>query len=60
MRLSWKILKLQAEERGKAIGEAQGKFEKAVEIARKLQRKGTPVDEISELTGLSVEEIESL
>jgi predicted transposase/invertase (TIGR01784 family) len=45
---------------GIAQGVAQGERKKAVEMALKLKAKNTRVDEISELTELSIEEIEAL
>ncbi|WP_276089688.1 hypothetical protein [Pedobacter sp. JY14-1] len=49
----------QAKLEREAIGQAKGKTEKALEIAQKLRNKNMPIDEIAELTSLSVEEIES-
>ena len=45
--------------KGREEGLAQGKTEKAVEIARFLLGK-LPVETISEITGLTIEEIEQL
>jgi predicted transposase/invertase (TIGR01784 family) len=49
------------EERGIAIGEergeARGEQKKAIEMAKKLLRKGTSIDEIVDLTELSEQEI---
>ncbi|WP_169304311.1 hypothetical protein [Pedobacter frigoris] len=47
------------EAKGRAIGEAM-MYEKAVKTARKLKDKGFLIEEIAELTELSVAEIESL
>lgn len=41
-------------------GKAEGKHEQAVEIAVKLKARNTPLEEIAELTGLSIAEIKSL
>ena len=46
----------QIEERGMQ----QGMRRKAEETARKMKAKGFPVEEITELTGLSAEEIRKL
>jgi predicted transposase/invertase (TIGR01784 family) len=43
-----------------ARGEAKGKAEEKIEIARKMLAKGTSSDEIVELTDLSKEQIEKL
>ncbi|MBB5440100.1 putative transposase/invertase (TIGR01784 family) [Pedobacter sp. AK017] len=45
---------------GVEIGEVKGEHKKAVEMAHKLIAKGMPINEISELTGLSIKEIQSL
>ena len=45
---------------GKAEGKAEGKEERNIEIARQMKRKGMDSGLISDLTGLSVEEIEQL
>lgn len=45
---------------GEARGEARGAHEKAVEMAIKLIKKGLGLAEISELTELSITEIEKL
>jgi predicted transposase/invertase (TIGR01784 family) len=49
-----------AEKRGEARGEARGEIKKAKETAQKMLRKGVDPADISEFTGLSVVEIESL
>ncbi len=49
-----------AKEEGKAEGKAEGKREKAREMARAALQKNYPIQEISELTGLSIEEILAL
>ena len=50
----------QIEERGIQQGMQQGMRRKAEETARKMKAKGFPVEEITELTGLSAEEIRKL
>ena len=45
---------------GRAEGRAEGAEAKNKENARKMKQKGYPVNEISDITGLSIEEIESL
>ncbi|WP_165503691.1 Rpn family recombination-promoting nuclease/putative transposase [Pedobacter hiemivivus] len=45
---------------GIAEGKAKGEYAKAIEIALKLKAKNTHLDEIAELTDLSIEEIEAL
>jgi predicted transposase/invertase (TIGR01784 family) len=47
-------------EEGIAIGEERGKLEEKREIARKMKRDGLSVEAISNYTGLSKDEIESL
>jgi predicted transposase/invertase (TIGR01784 family) len=49
-----------AREEGEAKGRELGLYEKSVEIARKMLAKGKEIDEIVELSGLTVEEIERL
>ena len=47
-------------ELGKAEGLELGGHKKAIEMALKLKTKNTSIEEISELTGLSCQEIELL
>ena len=47
-------------EQGRSEGEASGIAEREIEMAKAMRLKNYSVDEISELTGLSVEEIEKL
>jgi len=47
-------------DKGKAEGMAEGMAEKERQIAKKLLLKKTPIDEISDITSLSVEEIKQL
>ena len=49
-----------AKAEAEAKGVAKGARKKAVEMALKLKAKNTRVDEISELTELSIEEIKAL
>jgi predicted transposase/invertase (TIGR01784 family) len=55
---------LEGEARGKAEGKAEGiaegELKKARELAKKLLKKKIPLDEVAELTGLSVEELAKL
>ena len=46
--------------RGKGEGKAEGKTEEKIEIARNMKKKGYPVSDIIELTGLSSTEIKRL
>ena len=48
-----------AKEEGEKIGEAKGEQQKAIEMAKKMIGK-YPVEEIHELTGLAIEEIERI
>jgi predicted transposase/invertase (TIGR01784 family) len=45
---------------GLAEGEAKGEHNKAIESARKMKGKGYPIADIAEITGLTVEDINSL
>ena len=45
---------------GRTEGEASGRAEREIEMAKAMRLKNYSVDEISELTGLSAEEIEKL
>ena len=45
---------------GEKIGEERGEASKVLELAAAMKNKGYSTDEISELTGLSEEEIEKL
>ena len=49
-----------AKEEGVVLGMEKGAHNRNIEIARKLLRKGISLDIISEATGLSQSEIESL
>lgn len=48
------------EKKGFTEGLADGEKKKQIEIAKKMKSKNIPIDEISELTGLSKEEIKKL
>lgn len=60
----WYSIMQTAENKSRAKGLAEGRAEgaeaKNKENARKMKQKGYPVNEISDITGLSIEEIESL
>lgn len=49
-----------AREEGIEIGEARGREEEKIEMARKMLTKGRPIEEITEFTGLTLEQIEKL
>jgi predicted transposase/invertase (TIGR01784 family) len=49
-----------AKNEGIAIGETRGKKERDREIALKMLKKGNSIEDIADLTGLSIEEINSL
>ncbi len=49
-----------ARDEGVEIGEAKGKIEGKIETAQNMKRKGYPTEEISEMTGLSSDEIAGL
>jgi predicted transposase/invertase (TIGR01784 family) len=49
-----------AVQEGEARGEVRGKARSRAEIARNLKKRGRPVDQIAEDTGLSAEEIAKL
>lgn len=48
------------EERGKKLGREQGRAETIKEMAKKLLKQNMKIETISEITGLSIEEIEKL
>ena len=50
----------EAKEEGIEQGEASGRAAEKLEMARAMKEKKYSIDEISELTGLSAEEIEKL
>ena len=52
--------KIEGEKIGIEKGKAEGANEKAVEVAKKMLRKGIDVDDIADISGLSVEEIKKL
>ena len=45
---------------GKAEGKLEGKAERSIEIAQKLKHINIPVEQIANVTGLSIEEIERI
>ena len=45
---------------GEAIGEARGARNEKIENARKMKSKGYPIEDIAEITGLSIGEINNL
>ena len=45
---------------GRAAGRAEGSQEKALEIAKNLLEAGMGVEQISQMTGLSVDEVEAI
>lgn len=51
---------LRGEERGIAIGEERGEKRNMIKTANKMLSRKMPVDLISELTGLSISEINKL
>ncbi len=46
--------------KGLAEGLAEGERKKAIESARKMLSKGFKIEDIRDITGLSIEEIEKL
>ncbi|MBR1734224.1 MAG: hypothetical protein IJ730_02065, partial [Alphaproteobacteria bacterium] len=59
-RAGFKKGKAEGEKIGIEKGKAEGANEKAVEVAKKMLRKGIDVDDIADISGLSVEEIKKL
>ena len=49
-----------AEEKGRNEGREEGRAEEKLDIARKMKSKGFTASEISEMTGLSEDEINAL
>ena len=49
-----------AEKKGHAEGLAEGRVEEKLENARRMKSKGYPLDDIADITGLTIEEIEKL
>ena len=45
---------------GREKGLVEGEVKKNLENARKMKKKGYPIDDIAEITGLSADEINSL
>ena len=50
----------QAREEGIEQGEASGREEREIEMAKMMKSDNEPIEKISKYTGLSVEEIEKL
>lgn len=49
-----------AAEKGRAEGHAERRAEEKLENARRMKSKGYPLDDIVDITGLTIEEIEKL
>ena len=49
-----------AEKKGHAEGLAEGRVKEKLENARRMKSKGYPLDDIVDITGLTIEEIEKL
>ena len=49
-----------AEKKGHAEGLAEGRVEEKLENARRMKSKGYPLDDIVDITGLTIEEINAL
>ena len=47
-------------EQGLREGREQGREEELIQVAMKLMKKGIPLDEVVEITGLSVERLKDL
>ena len=47
-------------EEGRIEGIEEGSLQKAYEIAKKMLKKGNSIEDICDITGLSIEEIEKL
>ena len=52
--------RLEGERKGKLEGEREGRLEEKKENARRMKAKGYPGEDIAEITGLSVAEIDAL
>ena len=55
-----KIGKTEGRKEGRKEGKKAGREQERIKIAKKALKKGTPIEFIAELTGLSIEEIEEL
>jgi predicted transposase/invertase (TIGR01784 family) len=51
---------IEGEAKAKAEGEAEGKAERDVEIARRMKQRGLDTSLITEMTGLTPDEIERM
>ena len=49
-----------AREEGRKEGREEGEKKKAIEVAKKVKKKGYSFQDISEMTGLTIDEIEEL
>ena len=49
-----------AEMRGREAGRAEGSQERALEIAKNLISAGMSIEQVSQMTGLSVDEVEAI
>ena len=54
------VAKEEAWKDGRAEGQAEGERKRSFDIAKKLRMRGDPLDEIANLTGLTVEQIQGL
>ena len=54
--MNYKLQKLEDEARGEARGKSEGK----VEIAKKLLDKNNSIEDVSDITGLSISAIDKL
>ncbi len=58
---SWeKIARKEGKQEGKQEGRVEGKLEEKIETAKKMLKKNLDITIISDITGLSIEEIEKL
>lgn len=51
---------IRGRETGRAEGRAEGSQEKALEIAKNLLEAGMSIEQVSQMTGLSVDEVEAI
>jgi predicted transposase/invertase (TIGR01784 family) len=52
--------KNEGREEGREKGREEGREERSAEVAKSMKRKGYPLEEIMELTGLTPEQIAAL
>ena len=55
--MTWERQRTYDKEEGIEIGREKGRNEKAVEDAENMMKKNYPVDDICEITGLSLEQV---